>query len=148
MDTFEVKAVNVICGNNNDKVKVCHKNKNSLCISSSAVEAHLTNHDDHLGNCGIDPCGDGILTGLKETFEKGNFKIHPNPANDLLIVEIPEFSAEMELQIFGINGQVVKNQKVTSNTFYVSIADLEVGIYQISITNSNSSWVQKLVVIR
>ena len=32
MDTFEVKAVNVICGNNDHKIKICHKNKNTLCI--------------------------------------------------------------------------------------------------------------------
>ena len=40
---------NIYCGNNNNKVIVCH-NGNELCISASAVPAHLA-HGDILGRC-------------------------------------------------------------------------------------------------
>ncbi len=148
MDTFEVKAVNVICGNNNNKVKVCHNHENSLCISVSAVETHLNNHGDHLGDCGIDPCDDGITTGLNDVFESENFEIHPNPANELITIEIPDFNDQLALHIYNINGQLVKRENVTNNNFLLSIADLEVGTYQISLSNYDGNMVQKLVIIR
>jgi hypothetical protein len=42
------------CGK--DKVLVCHKGKNTLCISENALQAHL-NHGDHLGSCTGSECG-------------------------------------------------------------------------------------------
>ena len=148
MDSFEVKAVNVVCGNNNDKVKVCHKHKNTLCISVNAVETHLTNHDDHLGDCGIDPCDDGVLANLNEPFESSKFQIYPNPANDFLIVEINGNIGSMELRIYGVNGQLVKIEEVNDNKVYVSTADLDDGVYQVSLSNDNAHWIQKLVILR
>jgi hypothetical protein len=38
-----------------DKVLICHKGKNTLCIDDNAVKAHLA-HGDYLGSCG-DACG-------------------------------------------------------------------------------------------
>ena len=47
-----------LCGNNNNKVKVCHvpsgnpSNAHTICVSKNAVSAHIGNHeDDYLGEC-------------------------------------------------------------------------------------------------
>ncbi|WP_142686083.1 hypothetical protein [Chitinophaga polysaccharea] len=37
------------CGNDGNKVIICHKGK-TICISKDAVQAHL-NHGDHWGAC-------------------------------------------------------------------------------------------------
>lgn len=41
------------CGQN--KVLICHKGKNTLCISESALQAHL-DHGDYLGSCSTNEC--------------------------------------------------------------------------------------------
>ena len=48
-DDITVFVNDVRCGNNMDKVKVCHKGK-EICIAAEAVQAHL-NHGDSLGSC-------------------------------------------------------------------------------------------------
>ncbi len=58
-DAVTVESVDVRCGNNMNKVLICHDEggtPETLCISPNAVPAHLAHHDDHLGSCGIDPC--------------------------------------------------------------------------------------------
>ena len=37
-------------GNGQDKVTICHKDKNTLTVAAPAVKAHL-NHGDTLGTC-------------------------------------------------------------------------------------------------
>jgi len=55
--TKTITPIDVRCGNNNDKVRVCHmppgnpSNMHEICISPNAVQAHL-DHGDNLGACG------------------------------------------------------------------------------------------------
>lgn len=55
-DNVNVVSVDVTCGNNSDKVQICHNSK-TRCVSPNAVQAHLENHDDYLGPCAYYPCG-------------------------------------------------------------------------------------------
>lgn len=50
-DDVTVNVVDVACGNNGDKVTVCH-NGRQICVSANAVAAHLA-HGDQLGACGL-----------------------------------------------------------------------------------------------
>ena len=47
------------CGNNDDKVQICHDG-NTLCISPSAVPAHLA-HGDYLGPCNAADCSQHLV---------------------------------------------------------------------------------------
>jgi hypothetical protein len=47
------------CGNSNKKVQICH-NGNTLCISQSAVPAHLA-HGDYLGPCNASACSQHLV---------------------------------------------------------------------------------------
>ncbi|MEK7412926.1 MAG: HYR domain-containing protein, partial [Planctomycetota bacterium] len=52
-----VEVVDIRCGNNLNKVAICHNGDNTLCVSPNAVPAHLA-HGDYLGECDApDPCG-------------------------------------------------------------------------------------------
>ncbi|TGE07624.1 T9SS-dependent M36 family metallopeptidase [Hymenobacter fodinae] len=48
--TVKINVIDVRCGNKNDKVQVCHKGKNVLCIGAADVIDHL-NHGDMVGAC-------------------------------------------------------------------------------------------------
>ncbi len=60
-DTVTVFVVDVHCGNNNNKVLVCHippgnpANAHAICVSENAVAAHLA-HGDVLGACPVPTC--------------------------------------------------------------------------------------------
>ncbi len=54
-DPITVEVVDVCCGNNMNKVLVCHNGNNTICVSPNAVPAHLA-HGDNLGTCGTTPC--------------------------------------------------------------------------------------------
>ena len=67
---------NIYCGNNNNKVIVCH-NGHELCISANAVAAHLA-HGDILG-----PCPPGVTRSNNnqetEALDKMIVTAYPNP---------------------------------------------------------------------
>jgi hypothetical protein len=75
-DTVTVEVVDVRCGNNNDKILVCH-NGHTICISRSAVPAHL-NHGDYLGECSSHPSGKP-MSEIPETYKL--YANYPNPFN-------------------------------------------------------------------
>jgi hypothetical protein len=60
IDSVFVNVVDVHCGNNNNKVLVCHippgnpDNAHTICISENGVPAHLA-HGCHLGACAVVP---------------------------------------------------------------------------------------------
>lgn len=53
--TLRIVVIDVRCGNNNDKVLICHSGF-SICVNSDAVAEHLA-HGDKLGNCNAVGCG-------------------------------------------------------------------------------------------
>lgn len=78
-DSVFVNVVDVRCGNNMDKVAVCHvppgnpANAHTICISANAVPAHLA-HGCHLGACYTPPdttASDDLV-----------MQVTPNPMSD------------------------------------------------------------------
>ena len=81
-----INVVDVRCGNNNDKVLVCHKEKNTLCIGSPAVAAHLANHDDKLGACFEGPMKQGFASSPDDVLLEQNY---PNPVRGETTISYP-----------------------------------------------------------
>jgi hypothetical protein len=81
-----------------------------------------------------------------ESLSNKELKVYPNPANELIVVEILKEASTIEL--FSITGQLVKtiqskegNTKVTTQ-----ISDLEEGIYTIKIASTKRT-IQKKIII-
>jgi hypothetical protein len=90
------------CGNNANKVLVCH-NGNTICVSPNAVPAHLA-HGDQLGPCGDNP---GITSGDIPSV----FKLHvnyPNPFNPATKIrfDVPK-NVFISIKIFDVLGREV-----------------------------------------
>ncbi len=93
------------CGKN--KVLVCHKGKNTLCISTNAVQAHL-NHGDALGAC---PPPKSPAEGEPMTQVPDEFILHrnyPNPFNPTTSISyaLPT-DAQVSLDVFDVLGRTV-----------------------------------------
>jgi len=105
-DTVLVTVYDTRCGNNGNKVLVCH-NGITICISPEAVQAHL-NHGDLLGSCDLTPDNQ---TGMPLINIPQNYMLHanyPNPFNPETNIkyDLP-FESSVTLVIYDITGREV-----------------------------------------
>lgn len=70
-------------------------------------------------------------TSIKEKFSNFFVKVWPNPANDVLNIELPEGNAPVLIQIIDQTGRIVLNAKTTdaSPFFKINVATLRPGNY-------------------
>lgn len=114
-DEVTINVIDVRCGNN--KIVVCHKGKNTLCISAGAVADHL-NHGDKLGRCAnerttvdsrlavVTKTGEGNLTGTN----KLKVYVAPNPIQHGTRIYYELVSdGEVVIRILDAVGRVVSN---------------------------------------
>lgn len=100
-----------LCGNNNQKVKVCH-NGNTLCISTAAVAAHLA-HGDFLGpctSCGQNappPGGGGNASNSAVLATAAGFELLPNPASSKVTVVLEDVECAATLSVFDALGREI-----------------------------------------
>ena len=119
-DDATVNVEDVHCGNNNNKVSVCH-NGNSLCISASAVPAHLAHSGDYLGNC-TGPAGGSVHHehGMELTGS-------PNPFNGTALIHFEaSTNAHALVQVYSIDGKLLQTL-FDGNVKAGEINDLVVG---------------------
>ena len=71
----------------------------------------------------------------KTGIEKTNLKIYPNPARDVLTVELPNTDQGGMIKIFAASGKLVKTIVTGANEKYlqVNVSDLPSGIYALTI---------------
>ncbi len=82
------------------------------------------------------------ITNHKQTSE---FKILPNPANEMINISIPQNPENTSLEIFSLEGKIVLTQNLTKNTTSVDISTLTKGVYFARLQGNQSYSVQKLI---
>ena len=93
MDSVFVQVIDVHCGNNGNKVLVCHippgnpSNAHTICISENGVPAHLA-HGCHLGPCDMDN------DSLNATPAQLQLLVSPNPMNAQATVQVTSVVAQ------------------------------------------------------
>jgi hypothetical protein len=78
-------------------------------------------------------------------FNKG-VKVYPNPSNGLFNIAIENFSGDMTLAIYDINGRIVFSKTgdyLTNNT--VNLSGLQKGIYILNLKGANLSYSEKII---
>ena len=129
--SVEVNVVDVTCGNNGNKISVCHmppdnpQNTQQICIGYNAVESHLSEDEDLLGPCGNTclatnppPPEDTRVFILEDvSFEFQNeaktvvlndVSILPNPFNSSAAIKYtPSIDGNATIDIYDISGSHV-----------------------------------------
>ena len=138
-----MNILDVRCGNNNDKVQVCH-NGNVICVASSAVQAHL-NHGDKLGSCnsGISVIPASIQ--FEKPAESYKVELYPNPVSDILNIKVSKLEAGARVRVFNLGGVEVLSQRLTQTSQTVSVSKLQPGIYVIHIENGTQITREKFI---
>lgn len=120
----EIIVTDVRCGNNLDKVSVCHDGHN-LCVAPAAISGHLA-HGDYLGSCNApNPCNttefapnnSGMHTtdALKSWTEAvSDMLLYPNPTSGTVQVtfKLPA-DQSFTLQMTDMQGRLVLSRNYT-----------------------------------
>lgn len=148
-DCATIFAEDVRCssGNSqNQKVKVCH-NGNTICVESTAVNAHI-GHGDYVGKCTGNVNSQSEFS-IEENSKEG-FTVYPNPANGnfTVNVDLHDGSAEkMTLRIINMSGQVVKRLNIANQSKLDFKID-KAGIYLVQLVTDKNVITKKLIVMQ
>ena len=77
------------------------------------------------------------------------FKIYPNPANDVIIIENTDNLDVKSIIVTNIQGQMVRQYEPTAaqqNVTQLNVADITSGLYFIKIVTENGIFVQKILI--
>lgn len=83
-----------------------------------------------------------INTHINET-EEDIFNIYPNPATDRMNVSNANNAV---IEIYHLNGQLVKSLKSTTDTQMIDTGDLSTGIYMVKVIKSNNVTSKKFII--
>jgi len=143
-----INVIDVSCGNNNDKVMMCH-NGTSICVASSAVQSHL-NHGDNIGTCGTySKVAKSAILDESNTAETG-MKVYPNPTSGEFTIEINSLKAgKATINIVTLNGQIVEQRDILLSegiqSFSFNITGKSSGVYLIKVSGIDGVNTQNLI---
>lgn len=84
--------------------------------------------------------------GINEINSNESFFIYPNPANEVLNIEMPNFNnQETKLSVYSLNSQVVKTMTINNKKSTLNIKHLTPGLYFIQLNNGTNSYKMKFV---
>ncbi|MGY2131298.1 T9SS-dependent M36 family metallopeptidase [Hymenobacter sp. HD11105] len=165
--TFTVKAVNtdlctktasititvidVRCGKKNDKVQVCQKQGNEICISAADVINHLRNGGS-LGTCGVQAKAAVASAVASDALSTNDLTAAPNPtnANTTLAFTLAE-SGAYRLEVMNMQGAVVavvaqgKGEAGQRIAHEFSKGRLATGVYMVRLTSGKQSKFTRVV---
>jgi hypothetical protein len=137
-----IKTLDVRCGNNSNKVMICHNNK-AICISSEDVQEHL-NHGDHLGDCAALAARINMRNESVE-LKSENVIVYPNPVTEVLHVQLNGFEAGSVVKMYNQKGMLVKTVRMAGTSEVISVRGLAAGLYYVQIQNRGVLITKKLV---
>jgi hypothetical protein len=137
MNTLDVR-----CGNNNDKVMICHNN-HVICVASAAVQAHL-DHGDHLGGCAA------AVARINTENEPGEISsakviVYPNPVTEEMNIRISGIEAGSVVKMYDQNGVLVKTLLATGTSEIIPVRGLAAGLYYLQVKKRGVVITKKMV---
>jgi len=137
-----INTLDVRCGNNNDKVMICHNN-HAICVASAAVQEHL-NHGDYLGSCAIAAARMNTQNESPEV-TRGNVIVYPNPVSEELNIQVSGVKAGSVIKMYNQNGTLVKTLFTTGTSKAISVRGLPAGLYYLQIKTGGVLITKKIV---
>lgn len=89
---------------------------------------------------------DGVhhLGTLDESPTESNLQLYPNPTRDLIHVQMDEEVIEA-VQLYSIDGKLLRQRNVADNAVSLDIKDLKVGLYILSIQTDEGNYTEQIV---
>ena len=77
--------------------------------------------------------------------DKTPFSIYPNPANDVVNIDLEENKEWDRLQLIDVSGKVVIDKNITSNSITLNTSELDRGVYFINLIGEQKKESKKLI---
>lgn len=152
--TIKYNQLQTACGNNGEKILVCHKGKKTLCINSTDVAAHLA-HGDQLGACATTITSARIASneptaGINDVPVRFRVSVIPNPAitTAKILYELPA-DGRVLIQLFDVLGREIHTvvdagKPAGVHNAELNVAGLQHGIYlyRITVKSAKTTWFQ------
>lgn len=95
----------------------------------------------------VDECE--LTVGINDVSNEASINIYPNPANDVVDVEVTELSADSKLYLRDMSGRNVEAPSFkTAKGYTVNTSEISSGIYVISIESKQQVYTKRLVISR
>ncbi len=89
----------------------------------------------------------GNITAVEDLLETTNNYIYPNPARNLLLINMPIMQGAGILSIYNLSGQLVQERAFSSSQKSYDISGLRTGVYLVQLRFGEEVIVQKLSVV-
>ncbi len=92
---------------------------------------------------------DNLVNSIPEQTFKDNYSIYPNPASDIVTFNINSTNnANFAINIYNINGSLVKSEILKQNQRQINIGDLCNGVYMVEIKSKDWTENKRLIIQR
>ena len=92
---------------------------------------------------------DNLITSISEPGSVNSpFSLYPNPAFDIITLNIDNYNSDLILNIYNVMGTLVKSKLLKQNQRQINIGDLSNGIYMVEIKSKELTEKQKLIIQR
>ncbi|MFT6850666.1 MAG: hypothetical protein ACJATA_001481 [Sphingobacteriales bacterium] len=89
------------------------------------------------------------FTGVKSLALESTFNTYPNPATDVLNIEMDVVPSKALVNVYDVNGKLVMSSDITSNVTSLNVKDLSAGTFTYNVTSGTKiSTTQKFVVVK
>jgi len=89
----------------------------------------------------------GNTTGMNKIKPELNMKIYPNPANEIISVNLATINKMNDLLIYNQLGEAIYYENIYSkNEIRIDVSDFSTGIYLVRITDGNKAYSDKFIV--
>ncbi len=136
-DCAIMHAQDVRCGNNNNKVKVCHHTNSAtnpwvqICVDDNAVPAHLA-HGDYLGSCSGNNANRGAAVNIDiEESDIPGFYVYPNPATSQVNIRNNMKRPLGIIRMYNVSGEMVYQKFIGNSQTKIDIQSFASGVYYV-----------------
>ncbi|MDG1476548.1 MAG: T9SS type A sorting domain-containing protein, partial [Vicingaceae bacterium] len=86
--------------------------------------------------------------GVEEFGADANVSLYPNPTTGNITVSLKEFGTDVTLTVMNVYGQVVRSERVTTETVNLDLTNLSEGTYLLRLQSEESISVNKFIINR
>ncbi len=87
-----------------------------------------------------------LVTGIQDVAQFGNVRVAPNPASDLVNLELGSINGRTELIVSDITGRTVITDVLSATRSAVDLSGLSNGTYVFTLRSGSASWSSRVVV--
>lgn len=132
-------------------------NTNTQKLSVTYTETNGSTHTDtivvHFSDEVWEPTDNMPNQLMRKAFDneeesgEGSINLYPNPANQSVQISLNSFKGDAKIEIFDLNGRLMKSFKTDADHFEINVSDLVNGLYIIKARTDNHTFTQKLSII-